>query len=252
MRLLGPGLTEPADRDEAVKVLRQAVSLGIRIIDTAWYYGHDVSNRLIAEALRPYPEDLTIATKLGAGLATGNRVVAGVRPEQLRAGNDRDRRVLGIDTIAVTHLRWPGGEVVDGVSFDEAYEVMVAMQEEGRIAYLGLSNVTLDQLRRGHARHPVVSVSNSFSYTNQRDLAVVEFCAAKGIPYLPYGPLDFRGKVAEERVVLLAKRLGVTPAQVMIAWLLSRSPIFVPIPGTGRVAHLVENVAAAAIDASDL
>ena len=247
MRLLGPGLTEPQDRAAAHLVLRRAVDLGIRIIDTAWYYGHDVSNRLIAEALRPYPEDLVLATKLGAQLTAGNRPEAAVRPEQLRAGNDRDRRVLGLDTVPLTHLRWPGGEVVDGVTFDEAFDVFVEMRAEGRIEHIGLSNVTLDQLRRSHDRHPVASVSNVYSFTNQRGQDVLDFCTANGIPYLPYGPLDFGGPVASDDVLQSAQRLGATPAQVMIAWLLARSPVVVPIPGTSSVEHLLENVAAADI-----
>ncbi|MFI9381899.1 aldo/keto reductase [Kutzneria sp. NPDC052558] len=245
MRLVGPGLTEPTDRATAHLVLRRAVELGIRIIDTAWYYGHDVSNRLIAEALRPYPDDLVLATKLGAQLTTGNRPEAAVRPEQLRAGNDRDRSVLGLDTVPLTHLRWPGGETVDGVGFDEAFDTMIALRDEGRIEHLGLSNITLDQLRRTHARHPVASVSNVYSYNNRRDQDVLDFCTAKGIAFLPYGPLDFGGPVDTEPLLVEARRRGVTPAQVMISWLLDQSPVVVPIPGTGSVEHLLENVAAA-------
>ena len=245
MRLPGPGLTEPRDRKSALLVLEKTIELGIRIIDTAWYYGQDVSNRLIAEALRPYPEDLVLATKLGARLVAGNRPEAAVRPDQLRAANDRDRRVLGLDTVPLTHLRWPGGEVVDGVPFDEAFDVFVAMRAEGRIEHIGLSNVTLDQLRRSHARHPVASVSNMYSFTNQRDQDVLDFCTANGIPYLPYGPLDFGGPVTSEQVLHSAARQGATPAQAMIKWLLDRSRVIVPIPGTGSVEHLMENVAAA-------
>ena len=245
MRLLGPGLTEPADRANAHLVLQRAIELGIRIIDTAWYYGHDVSNRLIAEALRPYPADLVLATKLGAQLKAGNRPESAVRPDQLRAGNDRDRSVLGLDTVPLTHLRWPGGEVADGVGFDEAFDVLADMRAEGRIEHLGLSNVTLDQLRRSHARRPIVSVSNVYSYNNRRDQEVLDFCTANGIPFLPYGPLDFGGPVSAESVLSEAQRRGATPAQVMISWLLDRSPVVVPIPGTSSVEHLLENVAAA-------
>lgn len=247
MRLLGPGLTEPPNRANAHLVLKRAVELGIRIIDTAWYYGHDVSNTLIAEALRPYPPDLVLATKLGAQLTAGNRPEASVRPEQLRAGNDRDRRVLRLDAVPLTHLRWPGGEVADGVAFDEAFDVMVEMRSEGRIEHVGLSNVTIDQLRRSHAKHPIASVSNVYSYTNRNGQDVLDFCTANDIPFLPYGPLDFSGRVTADPMLREARRLGATPAQVMIAWLLAESPVVVPIPGTGSVEHLLENVAAAEI-----
>jgi aryl-alcohol dehydrogenase-like predicted oxidoreductase len=178
--------------------------------------------------------------------------VASVRPEELLAGNGRDRRVLRLDTVPLTHLRWPGGEVVGGVGFDEAFAVLVEMRAQGRIEHVGLSNVTFDQLRRSHAKHPVASVSNMFSYTDQRDLDVVEFCSANGIPYLPYGPLNFGSPTAAVEVSRLADRFGITPAQVMIVWLLAKSPTIVPIPGTGSLKHLEENVAAAAVDAGQL
>ena len=239
MRLTGPNLSEPTDREAALAVLRRSVELGVRVIDTAWYYGHDVVNRLIAEALRPYPGDLVLATKLGAQLADGNRPEAAVRPDQLRAGNDHDRTVLGLDTVPLTHLRWPGGGgVVDGVTFDSAFDTMLAMQAEGRIEHIGLSNVTLAQLRRAYVRSPIASVSNAFSYANQRDTPALEFCTENGIPYLPYGPLDYGATIAAPA------ESGLTAAQARLAWLLARSPVVVAIPGTGSVEHLEENIAA--------
>jgi pyridoxine 4-dehydrogenase len=156
--------------EAASAVLRRSVELGVRVIDTAWYYGNDVVNRFIAEALRPYPADLVLATKAGAR-ATSNfhALPPDYRPEQMRAGNDRDRTVLGLDTIPLTHLRWPdGNDAYEAVTFDSAFDTMLAMQAEGRIEHIGLSNVTLDQLRRAHARGPIASVSNMFGYATKR------------------------------------------------------------------------------------
>jgi pyridoxine 4-dehydrogenase len=141
----------------------------VRVIDPAWYYGNDVVNRFIAEALRPYPADLVLETKAGAR-ATSNvhPLRPDYRPEQMRAGNDRDRTVLGLDTIPLTHLRWPdGNDAYEAVTFGSAFDTMLAMQAEGRIEHIGLSNVTLDQLRRAHARGPIASASNMFGYGNQ-------------------------------------------------------------------------------------
>jgi len=228
--------------EAASAVLRRSVELGVRVIDTAWYYGNDVVNRFIAEALRPYPADLVLATKAGAR-ATSNvhPLRPDYRPEQMRAGNDRDRTVLGLDTIPLTHLRWPdGNDAYEAVTFDRAFDTMLAMQAEGRIEHIGLSNVTLDQLRRAHARGPIASVSNMFGYGNQADTPTLEFCTQNGIPYLPFGPLGYGATdtpPAEQ---------GQTAAQARLAWLLARSPVTVVIAGTSSVEHLEENVAAGA------
>jgi aryl-alcohol dehydrogenase-like predicted oxidoreductase len=249
MRLLGPGLTEPEDRPEALAVLRRAVELEVRIVDTCWYYGHDVVNRLIAEALRPYPEDLLLATKLGWRLNRSFRVEPFLRPEELRQGNEHDRRVLGLETVTLSHLRWTGPENESGgTTFDEAFATMLEMRDEGKIAHIGLSNVTLGQLTRAHARDRIASVSNSFSLNNQDDAEVVDFCTAEGISYLPWWPLEHGDPGVDQAVAARARALGVTTSQVRLAWLLQRSPIIVPIPGTGRIAHLEENLGAAAID----
>ena len=236
-----------AQRGAGLAVLRRSLELGVRVIDTAWYYGSDVVNRLTAEALQPYPADLVLATKAGAR-ATGSshRLQPDYRLEQLRAGNDRDRAVLGLDTVPLTHLRWMSGDdSYDGVTFDSAFDGMLAMQAEGRIEHIGLSNVTLGQLRRAHARGPVASVSNVFSYGNQKDTPTLEFCTRHGIPYLPFGPLGYGaiGTPPAER--------GQTAAQARLAWLLARSPVTVVIAGTSSVAHLEENVAASKSTASN-
>src|ERR1051326_2581342 len=144
MRLPGPGVWgPPADRDTALSVVRQAVESGVRVIDTAWYYGLDVANEIIAAALRPYPDDLVLVTKLGAMRTEDARWHPALDRAALRAGNDRDRKVLGLDTVPVTHLRWLDG---GGVAFDEALDTMLEMRDEGRIARIGLSNVSTAQL----------------------------------------------------------------------------------------------------------
>jgi len=233
-------LRGPAQRGAGLAVLRRSLELGVRVIDTAWYYGNDGANRLIAEALRPYPADLVLATKAGARATdSGFPPQPDYRLDQLRAGNDRDRAVLGLDTVPLTHLRWMSeDDSYDGVTFDRAFDGMLAMQAEGRIEHIGLSNVTLGQLRRAHARGPVASVSNAFSHGDQRDTPTLEFCAQHGIPYLPFWPLG-RGAIDAP-----AAEPGQTAAQARLAWLLARSPVIVVIAGTGSVGHLEENVAA--------
>ena len=224
----------------ASAVLRRSVELGVRVIDTAWYYGNDVVNRFIAEALRPYPADLVLATKAGARADHhGDRPQPDYSPDQPRAGNDRDRNVLGLDTVPLTHLRWMSGDdAFDGVSFDSAFDTMLAMRAEGRIEHVGLSNVTIDQLRRAHARGPVASVSNMFSYGNQSDTPTLEYCAKHAIPYLAFGPRGYGATGTPP-----AAR-GLTPTQARLAWLLARSPVTVVIAGTSSVEHLEENIAA--------
>ena len=228
-------------RGADLAVLRRSLELGVRVIDTAWYYGNDVVNRRIADALKPYPADLVLATKAGArATGSGFPPQPDYRPDQLRAGNDRDRAVLGLDTVPLTHLRWMSGDdAYDGVTFDRAFDGMLAMQAEGRIEHVGLSNVTLGQLRRAHARGPVASVSNAFSYGNQTDAPTLEFCAQHGIPYLPFWPLGRSGAGAPRT------ERGQSAAQARLAWLLARSPVIVVIAGTSSVAHLEENIAAA-------
>jgi len=255
MRLPGPGVWgPPADRDEAIRVVRRAVDLGVQVIDTAWYYGLDVANEIIAAALRPYPADLVLVTKLGGARTDDGRFVSGMTPAGLRAGNERDLRVLGLDAVPVTHLRWIDGA---SITFEEALDVMIALRDEGKIRHIGLSNVSLDQLELALAKTPVASVSNHFGQTHRADEPTLWRCAGEGIAYLPFFPLGggAPGRVERETALAaVAARHGITTAQAAIAWLLHQPPVTVPIPGTGRVAHLEENVAAAsvALDADDL
>ena len=253
MRLPGPGVWgPPADRDEAIAVVRRSVELGVRAIDTAWYYGLDVANEVIAAAIHPYPEDLVLITKLGGARTDDGRWVHGLRPDELRAGNERDLRVLGLDAVPVTHLRWMPGAPV---SFDEALGTMIDLQKAGRIQHIGLSNVTLEHLDAALAATPIVSVSNQFGPTEQGDTPVLERCAADGIAYIPFFPLA-GGRVATETSHLdaVAAKHGVSASAIALAWLLHRSPNVLTIPGTSKLAHLEENIAAAALqlDADDL
>jgi aryl-alcohol dehydrogenase-like predicted oxidoreductase len=255
MRLPGPGVWgPPADRAEALAVLRRAVELGVRVIDTAWYYGLDVANELIAEALRPYPEDLVLVTKLGGARRDDGSWYGAVGDAELRAGCERDLRVLGLDSIPVVHLRWMDDQTGGGVGFADALGTMLDLRAEGKIQRIGLSNVTLDQLEQALAVTDVATVSNQYGLAHRDDQPVLDRCAAAGIPYLPFFPLVAGGSggiAGDDRLATVAARHGVSPAQAALAWLLARSPVILPIPGTGRVAHLEENIAAASLRLSD-
>jgi pyridoxine 4-dehydrogenase len=252
MRLPGPGVWgPPRDRAEALAVLRRAVDLGVRVIDTAWYYGLDVANELIAAALRPYPEDLVLVTKLGGARRDDGSWHAAVSDAELRAGCERDLRVLGLDAVPVVHLRWMGDGAGDGVSFADALGTMLDLRAEGKIQQIGLSNVTLDQLEQALAVTEVASVSNQYGPTQRDDQPVLDRCAVAGIPYLPFFPLAVGEVASDDRLATVAGRHGVSPAQAALAWLLARSPVMLPIPGTSRVAHLEENIAAAGLRLTD-
>lgn len=243
MRLPGRGVWgPPADRDAAVAVVRRAYELGVRVIDTAWYYGPDVANEIIVEALGPVPEDLVLVTKLGGARGEDKSWRPALTPDELRAGCERDLRVLGVEAVPVCHLRWMDDA---GVSFDAALAAMLDLRDEGKIEHIGLSNVTLDQLDAARDVTPVASVSNPYSVDDRTDEPVLERCVEQGIPYLPFFPLAV-GKVARrDPVAQAAAQLGASPVQVALAWLLARSPVIVAIPGTSSVAHLEDNVAAA-------
>lgn len=249
MRLTGPGIWgPPPDRDEALRVLRRAVELGVRVIDCAWYYGPETSHELIAAALSPYPADLVLVTKLGGGRSADQGWHAAVTPAELREGCEQDLRLLGIDSVPVTHLRWMDEP---GASYEDALATMLDLQQEGKIQRLGLSNVSQTQLEAAQAETPIDCVSNLYSSAQRDDDPMVERCTADGIAYLPFFPLAMGQTARDEALVTVAERLGATPSQVAIAWLLARSPVMLPIPGTRRVAHLEENVAAAELVLGD-
>ena len=244
MRLTGPGIWgPPRDHDEAVRVLRRAVELGVRVIDSAWYYGPEAAHQLVKEALFPYPDDLVLVTKLGGARREDKSWYSALSPELLRQGCESDLRLLGLESIPVVHLRWMDDE--EATSFDDALATMVELQKEGKIERIGLSNVTLDQVDTAMAEVDIVTVSNLYSVGQRGDDPVVDACTEAGIAYLPFFPLAM-GKVGRESVVAaVAERLGASATTVALAWLLQRSPAVLPIPGTSQVAHLEENLGAA-------
>src|SRR3954464_4893259 len=252
---------EPDDPARARKVLRRAVELGINFIDTAWYYGPFVANRLIAEALHPYPRDLVIATKLGGKRLPDKGWASALRPEELRKGAEDDLRTLRLERLDVVHLRHMAGA---GVPLPESLDALVAMQGEGKIRHLALSNVGVSEIEQALARTPIVAVQNMFNvsggggpmakYTHSEvddPEGVLDFCTRKNIAYLPFFPLAV-GNVAQAKPALaaIAGKHHATPAQIALAWLLARSPVMLPIPGTGSVEHLEENWAARRIELS--
>jgi aryl-alcohol dehydrogenase-like predicted oxidoreductase len=248
MRLTGPHIFgPPADRDEALRVLRRAVEAGVRVIDTAWYYGPDVANELVAEALSPYDDDLVLVTKLGGARTADGGWHSFIAPEQLREGVEHDLRQLGVDSIPVTHLRWMDNP---DVGFAEALDGILALVAEGKIQRVGLSNITEGHLDTALAKTPVVSVSNAYSVLNRDDDALVERCTREGIAYLPFFPLGSSpqisgaGVTGHDAVTAVAQAHDVSVTQVALAWLLQRSPVMLPIPGTSSVEHLEDNLGA--------
>jgi pyridoxine 4-dehydrogenase len=253
MRLPGKDVWgEPDDPARARKVLRRAVELGINFIDTAWFYGPLVANRLIAEALHPYPRDLVIATKLGGKRLPDKSWAPALRPEELRAGAEDDLRTLRLERLDVVHLRYMPAS---GVPFLESLDALIAMQAEGKIRHLALSNVSAAEVDQALARTPIVAVQNMFNVSGGGGAiarhthsevhdpeGVLDLCTQKGIAYLPFFPLAV-GNVAQIKPALtaIADRHRASPAQIALAWLLARSPIMLPIPGTSSVEHLEEN-----------
>jgi pyridoxine 4-dehydrogenase len=242
MRVTGPGIWgPPADRDESLAVLRRAVELGVNFIDTADSYGPDVSEELIADALHPYPDDLVIATKGGLRRPGPDRWVPQGRPEYLVAACEGSLRRLRIEQIPLYQLHRPDPRV----PLEESVGALVALKEQGKIRHIGVSNVTEDQLRVAQRLTPVVSVQNRYNVDDRDSESLVDLCEQERLVFLPWAPiqdLDRNAAVQE-----IAGRHGATPRQVVLAWQLARSPAILPIPGTGSVGHLEENVAAAAI-----
>lgn len=249
MRLTGPHIFgPPADRDEAIRVLRRAVELGVRVIDTSWYYGPYVANEILAEALHPYPDDLVIVTKLGGARRDDASWYAALTPAELREGCEHDLRLLKLDAIPLTHLRWIP---TPHTTFDEALDTMLGLQAEGKIQHIGLSNIDLPQYDAAVSRTPIVTVSNAYSVLDRTYDDLVNRVDADGVAFLPFFPLGASpvasgaGVTGMDAVTEIADQHGATATQVAIAWLLARSPMMVPIPGTSQVAHLEENIAAA-------
>jgi pyridoxine 4-dehydrogenase len=244
MRLTGPGvLGPPADLAGARRVVSRALELGVRVFDTAWYYGPDIPSRLLAQAAAAYADELVIATKLGWDFDGGDRLVPAHTPAQLHAAMQRDLRLLGSDAISIVHLRWSEDRAVSE-AFASALDAMIEMRQAGNFRHIGLSNVGPAQIEYALTRTELASISNSYSVADQADSETVDFTTRQGVAYLPWLPLRAAGSKQARALGVWAKELGVTPAQVSLGWLLRRAPNIVPIPGTSTVAHLEENVAA--------
>jgi pyridoxine 4-dehydrogenase len=249
MRLTGPGIWgEPADREVAKSVARRAVELGVDFIDTADSYGPNVSEEILAEALHPYPAGLRIATKAGL-VRPGPGIWRPVgRPEYLRQQAELSLRKLRTERLDLLQLHRPDPQV----SLAEQFGVLAELQAEGKVAALGLSNVTVANLEEARRHFTVATVQNRYNLTDGSSEDVLDYCTANGIGFIPWAPIS-AGELAAPGgpVAEAAERLGATPGQVALAWLLRRSPAMLPIPGTGSIAHLEENLAAAAIQLDD-
>jgi pyridoxine 4-dehydrogenase len=245
MRITGEGIWgEPADRAEAVRVLRKAVELGINFIDTADSYGPEVSEKIIAEALHPYPADLVIATKGGFDRTGPNKWVENGRPEHLRSACEGSLRRLRLEQIALYQLH----RIDPKVPAEEQLGTLKQLQAEGKIKHVGLSEVSVQQIQHAQTIVPIVSVQNRYSLTDRGSEAVLQYCERQKLGFIPWFPLA-AGKLSggESPIVRVAAKLKVTPSEVALAWLLARSAVMLPIPGTSSVKHLEENVAAAGL-----
>lgn len=243
MRITGEGIWgPPKDKKEALAVLRRAVELGVNFIDTADSYGPNVSEELIAEALHPYPKDLVIATK-GGWLRPGpNHWTHEASPEHLRKAVEGSLKRLRLERIEVYQLHAPAPPT----PFKDSVQALAELQREGKIRLVALSNVTREHVEKARKIVPIASVQNRYSFADREWENVVDYCEQNGIGFIPWFPLG-AGKVAGEALHLVAKAHQVTPMQVALAWLLQRSPVMLPIPGTSSVQHVEENIAAAGV-----
>jgi len=247
MQLAGPQVMgPPADRDAALAVLRRAVELGVDHIDTSDYYGPHVVNELIREALHPYPEDLLIVTKVGARRTPDGHWPEALSAEELRQAVHDNLDHLGVDVLDVVNLRMPGFAEPVERSLTEPFEALAQLQQDGLIRHLGVSNVTTQMFADARAIAPVVCVQNHYNLVHRQDDPLIDALAREGIAYVPFFPLGGFTPLQSAALETVARRLETTPMQVAIAWLLARSPNLVLIPGTSSVAHLEENLAAAA------
>jgi aryl-alcohol dehydrogenase-like predicted oxidoreductase len=248
MRLTGPGVWgDPKDPDEAVRVLRRAVDLGVTFIDTADCYGPFVSEMLIKRALHPYVGDLVIATKVGITRPGPNAMQPVGRPEYLRQQVELSLRHLGLERIDLLQLH----RIDPKVPLAEQIGELGKMREEGKIRHIGLSEVKVADIEAASKVAPIVSVQNQYNMTMRASESVLEYAQSQGLAFIPFVPIAHGSLGKEGPLSLVASRLGATPSQVALAWLLRRSPVMVPIPGTSQIAHLEENVAASSIQLTD-
>ncbi|GAB3741080.1 aldo/keto reductase [Nocardiopsis nanhaiensis] len=249
MRIVGEGVWgPPRDRDEALAVLRRAVELGVNFIDTADSYGPQISEQLIREALYPYPADLVIGTKAGLARTGPSQWHKLGRPEYLKQQAELSLRNLGVERLDLMQLH----RVDPEVPLADQLGALMELQQEGKVRHIGLSEVSVDELSAARAITPIASVQNQYAPSFRQSEDVLEQCEKDGIAFLPWAPVG-RGEMAkaESPLAATAAEHGVAPVQLALAWLLHRSPVMLPIPGTSRVAHLEENTAAAALRLSE-
>ncbi|MEO7120080.1 MAG: aldo/keto reductase, partial [Ginsengibacter sp.] len=256
MRLTGAGIYgEPPRREEALEILRQTAENGINFIDTADYYGEDVTNRLIAEALYPYNDDLVICTKVGGARKPDKSWIAFNKPENLRSSIENNLRTLKLDQITLVHFRIIGPEK----GFEASMEEMFRMQQEGKILHVGISNVDADELQRAMSMGEIATVENMYGHAQRHAMQaphgetrgaenILHICEANEIPLIPFFSIQTAQAKKDTRITEIAKKYGATEAQVNIAWLMHRSPWILPIPGTSSLEHFRENLEAVHID----
>jgi len=243
MRITGTGIWgPPADKDAALATLRKAVDLGVNLIDTADSYGPYVSEELIAEALYPYPADLVIATKGGWERPGPGQWTHNASPKHLTKALEGSLKRLRLERIDVYQLHTPD----NAVSFEASMGALAKLREEGKIRHVALSNVTREHIERARRIVPIVSVQNRYSFADRESDFIVDYCEENGIAFLPWAPLG-QAKEAHEAIRKVASEMHATPLQIALAWLLKRSKVILPIPGTSSVKHLEENIAAAAL-----
>ncbi|GIH61946.1 aldo/keto reductase family oxidoreductase [Microbispora siamensis] len=252
MQLAGPGVMgPPADRDGALAVLREVIDLGITHIDTAAAYGPRVTNQLIHEALRPYPESLHIVTKVGAIRDEHGGWPPARQPEDLRRAVHENLETLGLEVLDLVNLRLGNAQGPQPGSLAEPFETLVELQQQGLIRHLGVSNATAEQVAQARAIAPIVCVQNMYNLAYRQDDELIDELAEEGIAYVPFFPLGGFSPLQSSALSAVAARLDATPMSVALAWLLQRSPNILLIPGTSSVAHLRENVAGAGLSLSD-
>jgi pyridoxine 4-dehydrogenase len=259
MRLTGPEIYgEPHNRPEALQILKKAVESGVNFIDTADYYGEDVTNRLIAEALYPYPEDLVICTKVGATRRPDKSWIPFNKPGDLRTSIENNLRTLKVDQVTLVHFRAMGG----AMNFQQSMEAMFQMQQEGKILHVGVSNVTREDLETAMKMGEIATVENMYGHAQRNTHKaghmvsnggeeVLDICEKNEIPLVPYFSLILSMPKKDTRIAEIAKKYGVNEVQANIAWLLHKSSWILPIPGTSSLAHFKENMAAANIDLTE-
>jgi pyridoxine 4-dehydrogenase len=244
MRITGPGVWgPPGDKTTALATLRRAIELGVNLIDTADSYGPGTSEELIAEALYPYPAELVIATKGGWERPGPGQWTHNASPKHLTEALKGSLKRLRLDRIDVYQLHAPD----NAVSFEASVEALARLREQGKIRHVALSNVTREHVERARRIVPIVSVQNRYSFADRESDFIVDYCEQNNIAFLPWAPLG-QAKEAHDAIKKFANDLDATPLQVALAWLLKRSKVILPIPGTSSVKHLEENIAAAGIE----